>query len=257
MSNSDVSQSWNAALYDEKFRIIWQYGEDMLGLLDAKPGQRVLDLGCGTGHLTRKIADTGVEIVGIDKSPEMIAQAQTNYPDLTFNVSDGADFHFDTPFDAVFSNAALHWMLEPEKVIACVHAALKPGGRFVAEFGGKDNIRGVYGALYDGLRAFDLPVPEQPLWYFPSTGEYATLLEKAGFRAAYMLHFDRPTEFQGESGIRDWFTMYTPGIVASIPESVRPAVFEHIEAKLRPTLHYDGVWHVDYVRLRFVAIKKG
>src|SRR5471030_3268425 len=126
---------WNAELYDDKHAFVFQYGESVLELLDVKPGERILDLGCGTGHLTKKIQEEGAEVVGIDASPEMIAQAKENYPELDFIVANGADFSFDEPFDAVFTNATLHWIHDADCVIKSVDKGLKPDGRFVGEFG--------------------------------------------------------------------------------------------------------------------------
>jgi trans-aconitate 2-methyltransferase len=127
---------WKSALYESKHSFVWQYGADCLELLSPQMGERILDLGCGTGQLTQEIAKRGAIAIGIDKAPTMISQAQKNYPNLQFEVADATNFHVEEPFDAVFSNATLHWIKEPERAIACIWQALKAGGRFVAEFGG-------------------------------------------------------------------------------------------------------------------------
>lgn len=155
-------------LYDQKHGFITHFGTDLLPLLEPQPGERILDLGCGTGHLTAQIAGAGADVIGIDHSPEMVAQARAAYPEFRFQQADAADFTFDTPFDAVFSNATLHWIPAQEAVIACVWRALKPGGRFVVEFGGKGNVATLIGGLFDALRAFDQPVPSRLPWYFPA-----------------------------------------------------------------------------------------
>src|SRR6202000_1792501 len=124
---------WNAELYDDKHSFVFQYGESVLELLDVKPGEQILDLGCGTGHLTKQISELGAEVVGADASPEMVEKAQKDYPGVDYRVADGANFHFNTAFDAVFSNATLHWIHRADDVIKCVYENLKPGGRFVAE----------------------------------------------------------------------------------------------------------------------------
>src|SRR6185503_16789135 len=141
-----ADKQWDASLYDEKHSFVWKYGEEVVELLAPKYGERVLDLGCGTGHLTNKIAASGAIVVGIDVSADMIEQARTLYPGLSFEIADGTKFHFADPFDAVFSNAALHWIEEQDRVTDCIARALKPGGRFVAEFGGKDNTQKIKGA---------------------------------------------------------------------------------------------------------------
>ncbi len=138
---------WDPELYDGKHSFVWKYGSNLVDLLDPLPGEKILDLGCGTGHLTSTIKEKGAEVVGIDFSPEMIDQARTLYPGIEFRVAEGTKFKFDDPFEAVFSNAALHWMKKPEKVIARVWDALRPGGRFVAEMGGKGNVSNILSAL--------------------------------------------------------------------------------------------------------------
>lgn len=132
---------WDPALYDNKHGFVWKSGADLVARLSPQQGERIVDLGCGTGHLTAQMAASGAEVVGLDADPEMIAQARANYPDLRFEIADARDFHLPAPFDAVFSNAALHWVTEPERPIACIARALKPGGRFIAEFGEREMSR--------------------------------------------------------------------------------------------------------------------
>src|SRR6202171_1113386 len=138
---------WNANLYDAKHAFVWKYAADLLPLLAPQPGERILDIGCGTGHLTAQIADSGARVVGVDRSPEMVNAARRAYPHLQFELTDARDLSYRTEFDAVFSNATLHWIHEPELVIRSVRNALRPGGRFVAELGGKGNIRKMQSAF--------------------------------------------------------------------------------------------------------------
>src|SRR5262245_22336955 len=147
MNMDEGNQTWDAGLYDGRHAFVWRHGASLVELLAPKPGERVLDLGCGTGHLTARIAEAGAVAVGLDGSAEMLKQARAAYPQLEFVQADARDFRFDEPFDAVFSNAVLHWINEPAAVIRCVRDALKPGGRFVAEFGGRGNVRAVVAAL--------------------------------------------------------------------------------------------------------------
>src|ERR1700760_4234824 len=128
---------WNAELYDNKHTFVSQYGESVLELLAVKAGERILDLGCGTGDLAKQIQQSGAEVVGIDASPDMVAKAKNKFPELDLSVMDATSFHFDEPFDAVFTNATLHWIKNADAVISNVYNSLKPGGRFVGEFGGK------------------------------------------------------------------------------------------------------------------------
>ena len=137
---------WNANLYEQKHAFVWQYGTEVLKILAPQPGERILDLGCGTAQLTAQIAAAGAHVIGLDSSPAMIEQARSNYPELQFELADARDFHFAEPFDAVFSNAVLHWISAADRVARSLFLALKPGGRFVAEFGGRGCVREIRAA---------------------------------------------------------------------------------------------------------------
>src|ERR1700761_6813793 len=189
-----TNTSWNARLYDDKHNFVFKFGEDVVQLLNPRQGERILDLGCGTGYLTHLIAQAGARVIGIDKSLSMIERAQAAYPDLDFREMPATDFHFDTPFDAVFSNAVLHWVLEKEAAIDQIYHCLRPGGRLVLEMGGKGNNEGILVTTRKVLTRHNYyhNAATQP-WYFPSLAEYTTLLEKRGFRIHFATHFDRPT----------------------------------------------------------------
>jgi trans-aconitate methyltransferase len=255
MSNATPATEWDSTLYDDKHRFIPTIGEEMISLLAPQAGERILDLGCGTGHLTQKIASYGSIVTGIDSAASMIEQSRHNYPELDFRVANGEDFHFDEPFDAVFSNAALHWMKNADAVAGRIERVLKPGGRLVAEFGAKDNIKKIYTALLGAIEAAGYPPPVSP-WYFPSIGEYASLLEKHTFFVNYAAHFPRSTPLEGEDGMRNWLTMFANGIFKTLPPDVQNAVADDIVNRLRPHLYRDGVWIADYVRLRIIATKQ-
>jgi len=249
---------WNANLYDDKHAFVFQYGESVLELLDVKPGERILDLGCGTGHLAKKIQEHGAEVIGIDASPEMIAQAKENYPDLDFSVANGADFSFDEPFDAVFTNATLHWIHDADGVIKSVYKALKPGGRFVGEFGGKGNNQLMMAATGTVLKKHGYIKSDfiHP-WYYPSTAEYATRLEAGGFRVTFATHFDRQTLLQdGREGMAKWFNMFGSSIFKDVPAAELSQILNEITGLLQPTNEVDGQWYADYKRLRFIAVKE-
>jgi trans-aconitate methyltransferase len=243
---------WDADLYDAKHAFVWKQGASLLELLAPRPGERILDLGCGTGHLTAQLAAAGAEVVGLDASPAMIEQARRSYPQLRFGRADARSFAVSEPCDAVFSNAVLHWVREPELVIACVRRALKPGGRFVAEFGGKGNVRALVAALEKALPAAGSGPFVNP-WYFPSVAEYAGLLERGGLEVTFATLFDRPTPLEGEDGLRQWFVMFAGEALARVPENRRESFFRHLEQELRPVLYRDGTWSADYRRLRVVA----
>ncbi len=249
---------WDAALYDSKHSFVSQYGTDLVELLSPQRGERILDLGCGTGHLSHRIASAGAEVIAIDSSPAMIERARESYLHLRFEAADATDFHFSEPFDAVFSNAVLHWIKEPERAIACIWRALKPGGRFVAEFGGKGNIKKAVDAIYRAIETAGYP-PGMELnpWYFPSIGEFGTLLEKQGFCLTYATLFDRPTPLEdGEKGLRHWIEMFTNVLLERIPNDKRADIITDVEDQLRPELFRNGTWVVDYRRIRAIAIKE-
>jgi trans-aconitate 2-methyltransferase len=243
---------WDTGLYDDKHSFVWKYGASLVDVLAPAAGERVLDLGCGTGHLTARIAEAGAEVVGIDSSPEMIEEARRLFPDIRFEPGDARDFAFDGPFDAVFSNAVLHRVKPPEAAVACVGRALGPGGRFVAEFGGRGNVAGIVSALDAASRAIGLGAWEHP-WYYPSIGDYAPLLERAGLEVTDAALFDRPTLLEGEEGLRRWVEMFARDLVARVPTVECERFFRHAEDAARPALHRDGTWFADYRRLRVVA----
>jgi trans-aconitate methyltransferase len=252
MSDQARDHSWDADLYDRKHAFVWQHGGALVELLAPRPGERILDLGCGTGHLTAQIGAAAAAVIGLDLAPAMIEQARGTYPQLRFEIGDARDFTFAEPFDAVFSNAALHWIREPERVIACVARALKPGGRFVAEFGGKGNVKAIAAALTQAAREAGLASWEPP-WYFPAVGEYASLLERNSLEVTMAMLFDRPTPLEGEDGMRQWVRMFAGDLLAAVPDGRRDELLQQVERQLRPVLYRDGKWHADYRRLRVVA----
>lgn len=248
--------TWDAQTYDTHFHFIWEYGSDLLDLLAPQPGERILDLGCGTGHLTRAIADRGAHVVGIDSDPAMVAQARANFPDLTFAVGDATRLATDRPFDAVFSNAVLHWVSDADGAAASIRSALRPGGRLVAELGGRGNVAAIVDAVADATAAAGY-TPVRTSWYFPSIGEYATVLERHRLEPVWMALIDRPTPLDGGAdGLRLWLTMFGDRLLATVPADARAAVIRDAEDRLRPRLFREGTWHADYRRLRLVALAR-
>jgi len=247
-----MEDRWDSSLYDDRHSFVWKKVGDLIDLLDPKPGERILDLGCGTGHLTAQIAGRGADATGLDASVSMIAQARQNYPKLKFVLADANDLHFDQPFDAVFSNAALHWIPEAGAVVASVSHALKPGGRFVLEMGGKGNIAWIVEALSAVLR--DAGYALRNPWYFPSAGEYATLLEQHGFEIEALWTIERRTQLEHpEKGLREWLEMFAGVWFEEVPEKAREGLVANVESRLKRSLFCDGAWWADYRRLRLVA----
>jgi trans-aconitate methyltransferase len=255
--NEFTEKRWDAEGYNERFGFIWRHGAGVLALLDPKPGERVLDLGCGTGHLTAEIASRGADVVGIDHSLEMVRAARESYPELVFDQEDATDFSFEDPFDAVFSNAVLHWVHPPEDAARCINAALKPGGRLVAEMGAHGNVGQIVGALIDELEAhgYENAASRNP-WYFPSISEYAGLLERHGLEPRMMHLYDRPTLLNGgENGLLGWLKMFADIFFAGVTDADRDAISASVVERLRQSLFRDGDWYADYRRLQVVAYR--
>jgi trans-aconitate methyltransferase len=250
-------KQWDAGHYNDRFSFIWQYGTGVLDLLEPKPDERILDLGCGTGHLTAQIAESGASVIGVDHSNEMVQAAREAYPDIEFHCMDATEFAFDEPFDAIFSNAVLHWVHPPEAVIQRVREALCLGGRFVAEFGGKHNVEQVVNALVDALveHGVEDAAARNP-WYFPSIAEYTSLLEQHDLEPTYARLYDRPTLLDGgEDGLYGWLTMFGDSFLRDVSESTRRTVVDSVAERLRTALFRDGNWYADYRRLQVVATR--
>lgn len=252
--NSSITKKWNPIAYERNHAFVWQYGQNLIQLLNPQPHEHILDLGCGTGQLTAQLAAAKAEVIGLDQSPEMIAQAKANYPQIPFVVADACQFQTQKSFDAVFSNATLHWILEPDAAISCIHQALKPGGRFVAEFGGRGNVQTILSVLNQAL--VNLASPAATSWYFPSISDYASRLEQQGFEVTDALLFDRPTRLeQGEAGLANWLRMFANSPLGQLTAAQQQHVIDSVETQLCPVLYQDGAWIADYRRLRVMAVK--
>lgn len=248
---------WDATLYDTKHGFVSNFGASLIDLLAPHPNERILDLGCGTGHLTQQIASLGAEVVGVDNSVAMLEQARKNYANLRFELGDATQLKYTAYFDAVFSNAVLHWVTNQERATVSIYEALKLGGRFVVEFGSKGNVRTIATAILNALATAGYASdPLQNRWYFPTLGEYSTLLEKSGFEVTFAAVFDRPTSLEdGEQGLRNWLHMFASPFFEQVPPEKLPALITAIEEQLRPHLFQEEVWYADYRRLRVVAVK--
>ncbi|HIW33561.1 MAG TPA: class I SAM-dependent methyltransferase [Candidatus Paenibacillus intestinavium] len=254
----ESNQVWKSELYDKRLSFISEFGKDVVELLNPQKGESTLDLGCGTGDLAFEISTRGANVIGMDLSNEMIEQAREKYPQLQFQIGNAEAFSIEQTFDAVFSNAALHWMKRPEQVIACVWDALAAGGRFIAEFGGYGNVAAIIKAINDVLAEdYGKDATKLNPWYFPTIGEYSSLLEKQGFRVTYAIHFDRPTKLEdGENGLRDWLASFTDSYFQGFGGQEKNIIFEKVANKAKNELFQDGAWYTDYKRIRVMAIKQ-
>ena len=255
--STTVNTNWNPKLYDEKHAFVFKYGEDLVDTLKPMPNENILDIGCGTGYLANVIASFGAKVIGIDSSAEMILKAKHEYPGIEFKVMDASNFHFDEPFDAIFSNATLHWVLNKEQAIDCMYTSLKRSGRLVFEMGGKGNVQDIVSALETSLikHGFKNNMNLNP-WYFPSISEYSSLLEKRGFRVTYASHYNRPTELKEDSGIKDWVKMFAGSFLQNIDMETVDIILNEVVETLRPTNYKNGKWYADYKRLRIIAVKE-
>ncbi|MEP7229036.1 MAG: methyltransferase domain-containing protein [Ginsengibacter sp.] len=249
--------TWNAGLYDDKHSFVSKYGEDLVNVLNPLPGEKILDVGCGTGYLANVILQKGTQVTGIDSSPEMIAKAKREYPGIDFKLISATDFHLDILFDAVFSNAALHWVLDKNSAIECMYDCLKPGGRFAMEMGGKGNVKYITDAVKQVLLKHGFKKEAGiNLWYFPSLGEYTSLLEVKGFRVTSAYHYDRDTKLDDNAnGIKDWLRMFGAGFFNTIDPGIVNDILDEVQDILKLVLFRNGSWYADYKRLRITAIK--
>jgi SAM-dependent methyltransferase len=251
---AETSQHWNAQDYARNAGFVPALGEPALELLAPSPGERILDLGCGDGVLTKKLVDAGAHVIGVDHSPEMIAAARTL--GLDARIADATALSFDAEFDAVFTNATLHWVkAQPDAPVAGAFRALKPGGRFVGEFGGHGNVAAVVVALLAGLehRGIEDAAARIP-WYFPTADEYRARLERAGFRADYVAVIPRPTPLP--AGMRAWLETFANRFSEALPVAQRDQYLNDVTARLAPVLRdSEDRWTADYTRLRFKATR--
>lgn len=240
----------SASRYGANARFVSDVGAPVLEMLAPRPGERILDLGCGDGALTARLAEHDCVVVGVDSSEDMLSAARARGIDA--RLLDAHELPFDGEFDAVFSNAALHWMKEPSRVVAGVRRALRPGGRFVGEMGGCGNVAAIERALVAAVRRRGLEV-ESP-WYFPRPGEYRRLLAAHGFEVLHLELFERPTPLPGD--MRDWLETMPQPYTAAVPRADRQSFIDEVAERLRPLLcDAAGRWTADYVRLRFAAAK--
>jgi len=248
----DAGQAWNAQDYAIDAGFVPVLGSAIARLLDARRGERVLDLGCGDGVLSTELALTGAQVIGVDASPELVIAARARGVDA--QVMDGHALAFDGEFDAVFSNAALHWMREPDRVLAGVRRALKPGGRLVAEFGGDGNVAAIVGAVQaarvahgHGESAFN--------WYFPTVEAYSDRLRQHGFHVQFAERAERPTPLP--TGIAGWLRVFAAPLLADLDSAAACRVRDAAEALLADLPRdASGLPLADHVRLRVLARRR-
>ena len=245
-------QTWAPDAYAEHARFVSDLGAPVVDLLAPKRGERVLDLGCGDGALTERLVAAGCRVVAVDSSPEQVWAALAR--GLDARILDASDLAFDQEFDAVFSNAVLHWIADADGVIGRVWSALKPGGRFVAEFGGAGCVASIRAAFTDALGRRGVDAAGVDPWYFPTADEYRARLESRGFRVDLISIFPRPTPLPTD--VASWLRIFAQPFLAGVAPGDRAALVDEVRGLLEPTLLTpEGTWVVDYVRVRTAATR--
>lgn len=255
--SEQVKDYWNANLYDHSHSFVSKYGNSLVELLKPEVGESILDLGCGTGDLANKLFELGVKVIGVDLSENMISQAKEKFPNIEFKVQNATTMEYKDEFDAVFSNATLHWVREPKKALECIYSSLKTNGRFVAEFGGKGNVQIIANEIIKEIEneGLEFEIENYP-WYYPSIGEYTSLMESVGFRVTFAQHYDRPTPLEGDNGLRNWINMFGNQLLKEIHSTQKENIILRVESSLKPSLFDGEKWIADYKRIRVIGIKE-
>ena len=244
--------TWSPDTYSKNARFVSNLGEPLLNLLDPQPAETIMDLGCGDGALTEKIAAAGSFVIGVDSSPAFVEAAHAR--GLNVALMDAQHLSLKRQFDAVFSNAALHWMKRSEWVVEGVANCLKRGGRFVGEFGGQGNVETIRAALHAALRKRGIDPWKVDPWYYPSPEEYSKLLTRFGFTVDYIELIPRPTKLPGD--ILSWLDVFAQPFTNAVTKADNTRFLDEVREELEPALRKaDGSWYADYVRLRFKAMR--
>jgi ubiquinone/menaquinone biosynthesis C-methylase UbiE len=249
-----MKDTWESDIYDDKFEYVSRYGLELVELLKPLKNELVLDIGCGTGDISNQVFLRGAKCIGLDISENMISKAKIKYPEIEFIVKDAVEMNYDEKFDGIISNAALHWIKQPQIVIEAIFRALKKQGRFIAEFGGKGNVDCITKAICEILAKYGCFDEVNSNWYFPGLGECCQLLEEKGFEIISAKMFDRLTCI--ECGMKDWLMMFAGSIFKMLSADERKDVLNEVETRLKSSLFHNGMWYIDYKRLRINAVKK-
>ena len=247
-----ATQTWDPLAYERNGAFVHGLADGVLEWLDVQPDEYVLDLGCGDGHLTKRIAGCCAHVLGVDASAEMVKAARERGVEAEHAKAEELPFR-DATFDAVFSNAVLHWVRDQERMMQQVHRVLKPGGRFVAEMGGHGNVAAIHVAFTAILQKHGFGEREKGINYYPSAAAYSELLGRNGFSVEKIALIPRPTKL-AESGLDGWLRTFRRGVLEGLSVDVRESVVRETVQLLEPALRDEaGNWIADYVRLRFVA----
>ncbi len=246
---------WDSKDYKDNFNFVTQYGEDVMGLLTVRPGDFIVDLGCGNGGLTKKLADGGYCVIGVDDSEDMIRLAVSEYPELEFRKDNALTFRLEQKADAIFSNAVFHWIdrEKQDQLAENISANLKEGGELVCEFGGYRCAGTIHEVLEQCFvkRGLEYPMP----FYFPTVGEHTPVLERHGLLVEYAAWFERPTVKAGEDGAINWINMFVKKAFEGMEPELKIEIQDEAREILREKIYIDGQWIIDYTRIRIRARK--
>ncbi|MBL4615963.1 MAG: methyltransferase domain-containing protein [Magnetovibrio sp.] len=247
-----AKQVWSPETYLRHGAFVSLLGEPVVQVLAPKEGEKILDLGCGEGILTEKIIESGADVLAMDNSADQIEAAQNRH--MKAVCMDALEMNFENEFDAVFSNAALHWMSPLSKVFENVYRALKPGGRFVAEMGGAGNIQSIRMALYNALMRRGIDPALYDPWSYLGDSSARMMLQRIGFEVRSCTLIRRPTDLPGDIG--PWLETFAGSFMQAVPDEQHPALIDELRDTLQPTLFDpNNKWVADYVRLRFKVVK--
>jgi trans-aconitate methyltransferase len=249
-----INQVWNPENYKKSADFVAVLGMPVIDLLDPRPGECVLDVGCGDGILAKVLLDRGCNVVGIDSSEEMVASARGLGIDARVADAGRLESEFaGEKFDAVMSNAALHWMTDQYAVVRGVWGVLRPGGRFAAECGGEGCVRIIREGMKIALINRGIDYKARNPWKYPEVGMFSKVLENQGFRVSYIARIDRPTKLP--NGLRGWLEVFATSHTSGFTDDERERFYDDVENYCRPSLYSGEGWIADYVRLRFLAVR--
>lgn len=243
---------WNSKLYDSKHDFVAEYGKGLLEFIPNDKNQKILDLGCGTGTLTKEIANSCQYVLGIDGSKEMIEQAKITYPELEFEVGDALKMSYEGQWDVVFSNAVFHWILDHDQLLSNIKSSLRGSGQLICEFGGYGNIGTIENGFKNVLNSIGYDYTSK--FNFSTTEKFALLLEKNDFIADELYIYDRPTVLKdGEKGLYNWAKQFFASDLANFDKNEQEKILLELEKQVRNELWDGSNWIADYKRLRAIA----
>ncbi|WP_207941231.1 hypothetical protein DOK78_001251 [Enterococcus sp. DIV2402] len=244
---------WNALIYDTHHDFVAEYGKGLLELIPLNQEQRILDLGCGTGTLTKQLTNYG-NVLGVDGSASMIAQAKKRYPEVVFQVMDALQLPFENEWEVIFSNAVFHWINNHQQLLSSIYQALVPEGQLICEFGAYGNIQVIEESFQLALEKRNCAY--QSKFTFPKIADFAKLLENQGFIIDAIVDYDRPTVLSGgEQGLAIWGKQFFETELAVFSEVEQEQILTDFVETAHEKLWQESDWIADYRRLRVVAHK--